>query len=112
MQKRQQHQIGGACQKCIGKRHELGQLAHCGINKPSGNASGRKRLGIMQIDCLRPVMQDDEHLTADECEELSLALRQDAAVLPNGSDKENLLKLAEGYRALANAKRVVLRNVN
>jgi hypothetical protein len=57
-------------------------------------------------------MQDDEHLTADECEELSLALRQDAAVLPNGSDKENLLKLAEGYRALANAKRVVLRNVN
>jgi hypothetical protein len=66
----------------------------------------------MQIDCLRPVMQDDEHLTADECEELSLALRQDAAVLPNGSDKENLLKLAEGYRALANAKRVVLRNVN
>ena len=57
-------------------------------------------------------MQDDEHLTADECEELSRVLRQDAAILPNGSHKENLLKLAEGYRALANVKRVVLRKVN
>ena len=45
-------------------------------------------------------------------DELEEALRQVAASLPDGSEKENLLKLAEGYRALANAKRVVLRNVN
>jgi hypothetical protein len=54
----------------------------------------------------------DEHLTVDECDELEEALRQDAASLPNGPDKENLLKLAEGYRALADMKRMVLRKVN
>jgi hypothetical protein len=54
----------------------------------------------------------DEHLTIEECEELEEALRQDAASLPSGPDKENLLKLAEGYRVLANVKRMVLRKVN
>jgi hypothetical protein len=54
----------------------------------------------------------DEHLTVDECDELEEALRQDAASLPNGPDKENLLKLAEGYRVLANVKRMVLSKVN
>ncbi len=54
----------------------------------------------------------DEHLTIEECDELEKALRQDAASLPNGPDKENLLKLAAGYRALANMKRMVLRKVN
>jgi len=54
----------------------------------------------------------DEHLTVDECDELEKALRQDAASLPNGPDKENLLHLAEGYRMLANVKRMVLRKVN
>jgi hypothetical protein len=53
-----------------------------------------------------------EHLTIDECSELAEALRQDAAALPNGSEKENLLKLAECYRDLANIKRMVLRKVN
>jgi hypothetical protein len=48
----------------------------------------------------------DEHLTVEECDELEEALRQDAASLPNGPDKENLLKLAEGM------KRIVLRKVN
>lgn len=55
----------------------------------------------------------DEHLTADECDELAEALRQHAATLPNGWEKEIiLLKLAEGYRDLANIKRIVLRKVN
>ena len=49
----------------------------------------------------------DEHLTVDECDELAEALRQDAAALANGSEKENLLKLAECYRDLANIKRMV-----
>jgi hypothetical protein len=31
------------------------------------------------------------------------------AALPNGRRKRNLLKLAEGYRDLANIKRIVLR---
>jgi hypothetical protein len=54
----------------------------------------------------------DEHLTADECNELVEALLRDAATLPSGSKREDLLKLAEGYRALANVKRMVLRNAN
>jgi hypothetical protein len=58
------------------------------------------------------VVMHCEHLTIDECNELAEALRQDAAALPNGSEKENLLKLAECYRDLANIKRMVLRKVN
>jgi hypothetical protein len=58
------------------------------------------------------VVMHGEHLTIDECSELAEALRQDAAALPNGSEKENLLKLAECYRDLANIKRMVLRKVN
>jgi hypothetical protein len=68
-------------------------------------------LGIAQIDCLRAVMQE-EHLTVDQCDELAKALREDAARLPHGSKRENLLQLAEGYRLLADMKRMVLRKVN
>ena len=53
-----------------------------------------------------------EHLTAAECDELVEALLQDAAALPDGSERENLLKLAAGYRDLANMKRTVHRKVN
>jgi hypothetical protein len=56
-------------------------------------------LEIEQIDYLRLVMQD-EHLTADECDELAVALRQDAAALPNGSEKDSLLKLAVAIATL------------
>jgi hypothetical protein len=68
-------------------------------------------LGIDQIDCLRAVMQD-ERLTVDQCDELAKALHEDAARLPHGSERENLLRLAEGYRLLADMKRMVLRKVN
>jgi hypothetical protein len=54
----------------------------------------------------------EEHLTVDQCDELAKALREDAAQLPHGSDKENLLQLAENYRVLADMKRMVLRKVN
>ena len=54
----------------------------------------------------------EEHLTVDQCAELAKALREDAAQLPHGSDRENLLQLAEGYRLLAHMKRMVLRKVN
>jgi hypothetical protein len=68
-------------------------------------------LGIAQIDCLRAKMQD-EHLSADQCDELAKAIREDAARLPPGSEKERLLQLAEGYSHLADMKRMVLRKVN
>ena len=54
----------------------------------------------------------DEHLTVAQCDELVEALLEDAAALSNGPERENLLKLAAGYRDLANMKRTVLRKVN
>ena len=57
-------------------------------------------------------MIQEEHLTVDQCDELTKALREDAARLPQGSKKESLLQLAEGYRLLADMKRMVLRKVN
>ena len=54
----------------------------------------------------------EEHLTVDQCDELAKAFREDAARLPHGSERENLLQLAEGYRVLADMKRMVLRKVN
>jgi len=55
---------------------------------------------------------NEEHLTADQCDELAKALREDAAQLPHGSDKESLLRLAADYRVLADMKRMVLRKMN
>jgi hypothetical protein len=54
----------------------------------------------------------DEPLTVDDCDELAEALRERAASLPNGSEREKLLMLAEGFRELADIKRLVLRKVN
>jgi hypothetical protein len=54
----------------------------------------------------------EENLTVDQCDELAKALREDAARLPHGSERENLLQLAEDYRILADMKRMVLSKVN
>ena len=55
---------------------------------------------------------EEEHLTIDQCDELTKALLEDAACLPPGSKRESLLQLAEGYRLLAEMKRMVLRKVD
>lgn len=52
------------------------------------------------------------NLTIDECEELAAALFEDAAALPPGPKKQEILKLAQGYRSLGKMKRLVLRNVS
>ncbi|MCK1476096.1 hypothetical protein IVB27_15105 [Bradyrhizobium sp. 197] len=54
----------------------------------------------------------EEHLTIDQCDELAKALREDAACLPHGPERENLLQLAKGYHALANMKKMVLAAMN
>ena len=54
----------------------------------------------------------EERLTVDQCDELAKALHEDAARLPQGSERQYLLQLAEGYRLLADMKRMVLRKVN
>jgi hypothetical protein len=76
-----------------------------------GTASGQYWLGIDQTDCLRDEMEE-EHLTVDQCDELAKALREDAARLRHGSEREFLLQLAEDYSDLAALKRMVLRKVN
>jgi hypothetical protein len=57
-------------------------------------------------------MQEEQHLTVDQCDELAKALREDAACLPHGSERDYLLQLADDYRLLADMKRMVLRRVN
>ena len=57
-------------------------------------------------------METERALTVEECELLADTLADDAAALPVGSKKEDLLKLAESYRSLAQMKRLVLRMVN
>jgi hypothetical protein len=52
------------------------------------------------------------NLTIDECEELAAALFEDAAALPPGPKKQEILKLAQGYRSLGKMKRLVLQNVS
>jgi hypothetical protein len=54
----------------------------------------------------------EEHLSVNQCDELAKALREDAARLPYGSEREKLLQLADGYRVLADMKRLVLRKMN
>jgi hypothetical protein len=91
--------------------HARDRLLVAVSKNPPGTPRAGNGLEIEQIDYLRPVMQD-ENLTVDECDELSQILRQDAAAMPSGPRKENFLKLAEGYSALANLKRMVFREVN
>jgi hypothetical protein len=76
--------------------------------KPFGNAPGQHRL---EIESPEAVMRT-EHLTVDQCDELVKALREDAARLPHGAERQKLLQLAEDYRVLAEMKRIVLRKVN
>ena len=56
-----------------------------------------------QINCLGAVMSA-EHLTVDQCDELVIALREDAARLPHGAERQKLLQLAEDCRLLAEMK--------
>jgi hypothetical protein len=57
-------------------------------------------------------METERALTIEECELLADTLSDEAAALPVRSKKEDLLKLAESYRILAQMKRLVLREVN
>jgi hypothetical protein len=57
-------------------------------------------------------IEQERNLTADECDELAEALRQDAAALSDKLEKANLLDLAENYRVVAQMKRLVLRKVS
>jgi hypothetical protein len=57
-------------------------------------------------------VEQETDLTVEQCEELAAALGQDAANMPPGPEKHDLLQLAQGYRDLAALKRLVARKVN
>lgn len=48
---------------------------------------------------------EQPNLTAEECLELATAMFEDGAALPPGPKKEEILKLAHGYRNLAELKK-------
>jgi hypothetical protein len=56
--------------------------------------------------------EPSRNLTTEECEELAAGLVEDTAALPPGPKKEEMLKLAQDYRNLAEMKRLVAREVN
>jgi hypothetical protein len=58
------------------------------------------------------IVENERELTLDECEELASALFEDAAALPPGPKKQDILKLAQGYRSLGKMKRLVWQNVS
>ena len=57
-------------------------------------------------------METERALTVEECDLLANTLSDDAAALPVGPKKEDMLRLAESYRILGQMKRLVLRKVN
>jgi hypothetical protein len=57
-------------------------------------------------------VMSEEPLTVDQCDQLAKALREDADRLPDGSEREKLLQLAEDCRVLGEMKRMVFRKVN
>jgi hypothetical protein len=52
------------------------------------------------------------HLTVEQCEQLAAAMFEDAAALPPGPKQIEILKLADGYRNLAEMKSWVFGEVN
>jgi hypothetical protein len=61
---------------------------------------------------MKPEDEESLNLTVEQCEELAKAIAEEAATLPPGLKKEELLKLAQGYRRLAAMKSVIARKVN
>jgi hypothetical protein len=57
-------------------------------------------------------IEQETNLTVEQCEELAGALGQDAALMPPGPERDDLLQLAQRYRDLAALKRLVARKVN
>jgi hypothetical protein len=55
---------------------------------------------------------ESSNLTVEQCEELATAIAEEAALLPPGSKKEELLKLAQSYRHLARMKSLIGRKLS
>jgi hypothetical protein len=56
--------------------------------------------------------EESSNLTVEQCEEMAVAISQDAAQLPSGPRRNELLKLAQYYRVLAAMKSTIARKLN
>jgi hypothetical protein len=56
--------------------------------------------------------EPETNLTVEQCRELAAAMFEDAAALPPGPKKEEILKLAHGYRNLAEMKEWLAKKMN
>jgi hypothetical protein len=56
--------------------------------------------------------EESSNLTVEQCEELTVAIAGEAALLSPGSRKEALLNLAQSYRDLATMKALIARKLN
>jgi hypothetical protein len=54
--------------------------------------------------------ESSTRLTAKECQELADAVFEDATALPLGPEKNEILKLAHGYRNLAKVKNWLIKS--
>jgi hypothetical protein len=52
------------------------------------------------------------NLTIEECRELAAAMLEDAAGLPPGPKRNEILKLAHGYQSLAKMKEWLAKKIN
>ena len=76
----------------------------------------RNRLQDSRLQLPQPSAQhtedEEQNLSAAQCEELATYLDEDAARFPIGVKNEQLLQLAQSYRTLATIKRRICGNVN
>jgi hypothetical protein len=56
--------------------------------------------------------KESPNLTVEQCRELAAAMFENAAALPPGPKKDEILKLAQGYRDLAEMKDWLARKLN
>jgi hypothetical protein len=61
---------------------------------------------------MEPENEESSNLTLEQCEELATAIAEEAASLPSGLKKEELLNLAQSYRYLAAMKSLTARKLN
>jgi hypothetical protein len=58
------------------------------------------------------IKREPELLTVGQCRQLATAMLEEAASLPPGPRKDEVLKLADGYHNLAEMKGLILRKVH
>lgn len=56
--------------------------------------------------------EQEQRLSAEQCDDMAQALLQEAAGMPRGHRKERVSELAEAYVILGQMKRMVLRGAN